>query len=272
MKASFSSNKMNRKDIGLLKKRLDKVVKLVNVPGFIKDDPISIPHLFTNQKDIEIMGLLAATLAWGQRVTILNNCHKLIHLFDGAPHQFIMQHEPKDLKRFDSFVHRTFNDTDLLWFIYILRKQYQQYPSLETAFTKGIQPTDTHIGGGLVHFHQLFFADDEAPSRTKKHVSTPLRNSACKRLNMYLRWMVRSDTTGVDFGIWKNINPALLLCPLDVHVSRTARELGLINRKQDDWLTVIELTEQLKQLDAHDPIKYDFALYGMGVKKIPLPD
>lgn len=248
-----------------LKKLLDAKVKSYNSNAFIETDPISIPHLFTKKQDIEITGLLAATLAWGQRVTILNNCRKLINWMDNAPHDFMLNHEPADLKRFEGFVHRTFNDTDLLYFLHFLQWYYRQHSSLESAFAGGIKREDTTIEGGLNHFRQLFFSLPYFPARTKKHVASPAQNSACKRLCMYLRWMVRNDTKGVDFGIWKKIKPAQLQCPLDLHSGRTARKLGLLTRSYDDWKAVTELTDNLREFDAADPVKYDFALYGMGV-------
>ncbi len=247
------------------KKLLDEYLELVNQPGFIVDDPISIPHLFTQKKDIEIMGLFAATLAWGQRKTILANCHKLVELFEGKPHEFIMNHKPHDLQRFEGFVHRTFNSTDLLYFIHFLNWYYKKHDSLEAAFSKGVGKKDKTVQYGLNGFRQLFFSLENYPTRTHKHISSPIQKSACKRLNMYLRWMVRQDDKGVDFGIWQHINPAKLICPLDVHVSRTARQLKLITRKQDDWQTAIELTEVLRKFDHKDPVKYDFALYGMSL-------
>ncbi|MBX7205789.1 MAG: TIGR02757 family protein [Bacteroidia bacterium] len=248
-----------------LKKLLDAKVEAYNAQLFIETDPVSIPHLFTKKQDIEITGLLAATLAWGQRVTILKNCRKLINWMDHAPHDFMLNHQPKDLKRFEGFVHRTFNDTDLLYFLHFLQWHYRQHASLEWAFAAGIKKVDTTIEGGLNHFRELFFSLSDFPARTKKHVASPAQHSACKRLCMYLRWMVRSDNRGVDFGIWKKIKPAQLQCPLDLHSGRTARNLGLLTRSYDDWKAVCELTDNLRAMDNNDPVKYDFALYGMGV-------
>lgn len=250
-----------------LKDHLDSKVALYNRRDFIEDDPISIPHRFSKQQDVEIMGFFAATLAWGQRKTIINNCNRLVVLFDNAPHDFILNHREADLKRFLDFKHRTFNPTDLLYFITFLQYFYRQHNSLELAFTHGMGQDDKTIEKGLIGFYELFFSLDH-PTRTHKHVATPAKNSACKRLNMFLRWMVRKDGSGVDFGIWKSISPAQLLCPLDVHVDRVARQLGLLTVKQSNWKAVLELTENLRQLDPEDPVKYDFALFGLGVLEI----
>ncbi len=248
-----------------LKTILEAKVKEFNQPNFIKDDPISIPHEFTKQQDIEIMGFWSAMLAWGRRKTIINKSNELIQLMDNAPHDFILNHKPKDLKRFENFKHRTFNATDTLYFIYFFNHFYQQHTSLETAFSQFINSKDQTIEKALIGFHNLFFDLPDAPHRTKKHVSTPVRKSSCKRLCMFLRWMVRKDKKGVDFGLWKTIKPAQLICPLDVHVDRVARQLGLIQRKQTDWKTALELTEALRQFDPKDPTKYDFALFGIGL-------
>ncbi|MEZ4902291.1 MAG: TIGR02757 family protein [Spirosomataceae bacterium] len=230
------------------------------------NDPISIPHQFSRLQDIEIMGLWAAILAWGQRKTIINKCNELIRLMDGAPYDFIKNHQETDLKRFLNFKHRTFNATDTLYFIEFFKTHYQRHDSLETAFAMALTVDDPHIEKGLVSFHDLFFSLDDFPERTRKHIATPLRKSSCKRLNMFLRWMVRKDDKGVDFGLWKHISPAQLICPCDVHVDRVARKLGLIQRPTTDWQTALELTENLKLLDPNDPVKYDFALFGLGVE------
>jgi len=249
-----------------LKLFLDEKADYYNQPSFIKNDPVSIPHLFTKKQDIEIMGLWAAVLAWGQRVTIINKCHELIKLMDHAPYDFIMNHRESDLKSLLKFKHRTFNDTDTLYFIQFFKHYYAENKSLEDAFIKGVIPDSDNVEQGLINFHKIFFSLEDFPERTKKHIATPARNSACKRLNMYLRWMVRKDNKGVDFGIWKKIKASQLVCPCDVHVDRVARKLGLIKRKQTDWQTAVELTENLKKLDANDPVKYDFALFGLGVE------
>ncbi len=246
-----------------LKIFLDEKADQFNRPEFIELDPVSIPHQFKKKQDIEIAGLMAAVMAWGQRVTIINKAKDFLRRMDDAPHDFLLSHRSNDLKHFKNFKHRTFNETDALYFIEFLSQYYKRNESLETAF--GILPSDEHVGNGLENFHRLFFSQEDFPQRTKKHISTPERKSACKRINMYLRWMVRADKKGVDFGIWKTISPSQLICPCDLHVERVARKLKLINRKQMDWQTAIELTTNLKKLDPHDPVKYDFALFGLGV-------
>jgi uncharacterized protein (TIGR02757 family) len=246
-----------------IKNLLDEKADLFNRPDFIPNDPISIPHRFTKKQDIEISGLFAATLAWGQRKTIINNCNRLMQWMDQAPHDFMIHHKEKDLKRFLEFKHRTFNPTDLLYFIEFLSWYYKKYESLEDVFAVPADSPTTEPG--LVAFHDLFFSLPDAPARTIKHISTPARKSACKRINMYLRWMVRSDDRGVDFGIWNKISPSQLVCPCDVHVDRVARSLKLIKRKQLDWQTALELTTNLKKFDPADPVRYDFALFGLGV-------
>jgi uncharacterized protein (TIGR02757 family) len=237
---------------------LEKKYKQYNSFEFIENDPISIPHRFSKPQDVEIAGFFSATIAWGNRKSIMNSGNRLMALMDNAPYNFIITHQEKDLKRFLDFKHRTFNATDLLYFIEFFKQYYAKHKSLEDAFA-------SNSGNRLENFHNLFFALEDSPPRTRKHVATPLRGSTCKRLNMFLRWMVRRDKNGVDFGLWKKIKPSELLLPLDVHVDRVARKLGLIRRKQTDWQTVLELTENLKTFDAKDPVKYDFALFGLGV-------
>lgn len=244
---------------------LNEKSEFYNRPEFIASDPVSIPHQFSKLQDIEIAGFFAATLAWGNRTSILNSCNRLLQLMDHAPYDFIMNHEEKDLQRFLNFKHRTFNATDTLYFIHFFRNFYPANKSLENAFVKFIKPDSENIETALSGFHELFFSLDDAPKRTRKHVATPIRNSTCKRLNMYLRWMVRKDNCGVDFGLWKKIKPSQLICPCDVHVDRVGRKLGLIRGKQPNWKTALELTAKLKEFDPDDPVKYDFALFGMGV-------
>ncbi|MEL7220471.1 MAG: TIGR02757 family protein [Bacteroidota bacterium] len=248
-----------------LRQFLDEQVERFNEPGFIAADPLSIPHQFSLRQDQEIMGFWVSILAWGQRKTIINNALRLIDLMDGQPYQFILNHQEQDRERFAGFKHRTFQYTDTLYFLEFLQWFYQRHDSLEDAFARFMSPTDETIEPALRGFHDLFFSLPDAPKRTRKHIATPARNSSCKRLNMFLRWMVRSDETGVDFGLWKSIQPAQLMMPLDVHVERIARRLGLIERKQRDWKTVVELTNNLRKLDPADPVKYDFALFGLGV-------
>ncbi len=248
-----------------LKGFLDEHVALYNQPAFIENDPISIPHQFSKLQDIEIIGFWTAMLAWGQRVTIINKSHELIQLMDGAPHDFILNHKETDREKFLSFKHRTFQSLDTLYFLEFLQDFYKKNNSLEMAFSKHMHKNDENIEAALIGFHNDFFALENAPQRTRKHIATPARKSTCKRLNMFLRWMVRDDESGVDFGLWKKIKPSQLLIPLDVHVDRVARRLNLIKRKQTDWLTVKELTATLKTFAPQDPVKYDFALFGIGV-------
>lgn len=255
------------KSLEELKDFLDLKYREYNQPGFIENDPISIPHSFTKKQDIEIAGFWTASLAWGQRVTIINKCRELFAMMDQAPHDFVLNHSDQDLKVFGNFKHRTFNATDALCFIEFLKEFYRKHNSLETAFASYMDFDDKTVEAGLRGFHKLFFELPDVPQRTRKHVATPARKSACKRLNMFLRWMVRQDDCGVDFGLWKQIKPAQLVCPCDLHVDRVARKLGLIQRKQTDWQTALELTESLRQLDPNDPVKYDFALFGLGVEE-----
>ncbi|MFI5157574.1 MAG: TIGR02757 family protein [Sphingobacteriales bacterium] len=260
-----------------LKAFLDSKVAQYNQPDFIKNDPVSIPHLFTQKQDIEIMGFWAATLAWGQRVTIINKCKELIALMDGAPYDFIINHHETDLKKLLNFKHRTFNDIDTLYFIAFFRYHYENHASLEAAFipnqtvilsdSEESVNTQSPVESALNHFRSYFFSLPDFPHRTKKHVSSPSQKSTCKRLNMFLRWMVRKDDCGVDFGIWNQLKPADLIMPCDLHVDRVARKLKLITRKQTDWQTAVELTERLKEFDPIDPVKYDFALFGLGIEE-----
>lgn len=248
-----------------LKGQLDQWVAQYNQPGFIEADPISVPKQFTKLQDIEIIAFWAAMLAWGQRKTIINKAQELIELMEGQPHAFILEHSEQDRERFLGFKHRTFQATDTLYFLDFLQHHYRQHHSLEDAFARYLRTEDEHVGPALIGFHEYFFSLPYAPQRTRKHVATPARKSSCKRLNMFLRWMVRRDDRGVDFGLWQRIRPAQLLMPLDVHVERVARRLGLLARKQTDWQAVLELTAALRRFDPEDPVKYDFALFGLGV-------
>ncbi|MCG2617933.1 TIGR02757 family protein [Terrimonas sp. NA20] len=240
---------------------LNKKVDEYNQPSFIKDDPVCIPHLFTNPADQEIAGFFAATFAWGNRTTIINKSRELMQLMNMQPHQFCLYHTDNDLKNLLNFKHRTFNATDLLYFIEFFKHHYSSSRSLETAFTKHGSTIEEMLSG----FHRYFFSLEDAPPRTKKHVATPDRGSTCKRLNMFLRWMVRNDDRGVDLGIWRNISPSQLICPIDLHVARVARKFKMLKRKQTDWDAAEELTAQLKRLDPDDPVKYDFALFTLGI-------
>lgn len=234
---------------------------------FIDSDPIQIPHQFSRLQDREIMGFWVAILAWGQRKTILDKAQTLIQRMDGAPYDFILNHQESDRKRFLGFKHRTFNDTDCLYFLEFFQQHYKQHHSLESAFLRGHTEDSDHVGPALNGFYDYFFSLESFPSRTKKHVACPKKKAACKRINMFLRWMVRKDQVGVDFGLWEGIKPNQLICPLDVHVGRIALQLGLIKAEKFDWATALALTEELKTLDPMDPVKYDFALYGMGLEQ-----
>ncbi|MFA6261217.1 MAG: TIGR02757 family protein [Bacteroidia bacterium] len=252
-------------DNASLRNFLDLKVKLYNVPAFIEWDPISIPHRFKKRQDIEIMGLIASLFAWGQRTTIINKSIEVAERMQQRPHDFVVSHQPKELKQLLGFKHRTFNDTDLLAVVAFLHRWYKENSSLETAFSYGMKAGDTTVENALNGFRELFFREADMPNRTRKHIASPRQNSACKRLNMYLRWMVRKDRQGVDFGLWKSIGMHQLVCPLDVHVQRVAIQLGLMLRNQADWKAAIELTENLKRMDPKDPVRYDFALFGMGI-------
>lgn len=248
-----------------LKEFLDSKVDYYNQPSFIEADPICIPHRFTKKQDIEIAGFFAAIFAWGNRTTIINKSKELLGLLHNSPHDFILQHNSKDLKKLEGFKHRTFNTTDLLYCIEFLKYHYWRNDSLETAFTKGLHKKDETIENGLKEFYNYFFSLPHVPERTKKHIASPEKKSSCKRLNMYLRWMVRNDNKGVDFGIWKDISPAQLVIPIDVHVARVAKRLNLLQNNKTDWQAALELTAYLRTLDKLDPVKYDFALFSLGV-------
>ncbi|ALL05256.1 hypothetical protein AQ505_06960 [Pedobacter sp. PACM 27299] len=283
-----------------LKDFLDYKVEQYNKPNFITNDPICIPHRFSKKQDVEIAAFFAAILAWGQRKTIINKCTELFERMDNAPYDFMLQHSDNDLKGLLGFKHRTFNDTDLLYFVSFFKFHYEQSDSLETAFLAPLKPTlrqeyleeipvaaagktskkyassacmledlnrTPQTEQALNYFRSYFFSLPDFPRRTIKHVSSPLQKSTCKRLNMFLRWMVRKDNKGVDFGLWNTVQPAGLICPCDVHVDRVARKLGMISRKQTDWQTAVELTKKLAEFDPADPVKYDFALFGLGVEE-----
>jgi len=244
---------------------LNEKVKKYNQPDFISVDPICIPHRFSKKQDIEIAGFFAAIFAWGNRTTIINKTSELMALMNNAPHDFCLNHTDEDLKKLLSFKHRTFNATDLLYFIQFFHMHYTLHSSLETAFTQWMKKNDTNIENALNGFYQYFFSLPEVPGRTLKHIACPDKKSACKRINMYLRWMVRKDAKGVDLGIWKNIAAAQLSCPLDVHSGRVARHFNILTRPQTDWQAAVDLTAQMKQLNKKDPARYDFALFALGV-------
>lgn len=245
-----------------LKDFLDTKVTQYNNPKFIETDPIQIPHQFQKKEDIEISAFLTATIAWGNRKSIINNAKRLMVLLDNAPHDFILNHKTSDLEKLQTFVHRTFNGLDCIQFISSLQHIYKNYGGLENVFSKNAEK-DT-LQTAISKFKSIFFEIEHLP-RTKKHVSDPLKNSAAKRINMFLRWMVRQDNAGVDFGIWQTLSPSQLSCPLDVHSGNVARKLGLLKRKQNDAKALFELDTNLRKLDKNDPVKYDFALFGLGV-------
>ena len=245
-----------------LKSFLDEKVALYNNTNFIESDPVQIPHLFSLKEDIEIAGFLSATIAWGNRKMIIKNSHIMISLMGNSPYDFVMSHSENDLEKLSCFVHRTFNGADFTTFIKGLQHIYRNYSGLENVFSKN-QGKD-NLQNSIHEFKQLFFEIEHQP-RTQKHISDPSNNSAAKRINMYLRWMIRQDTKGVDLGIWKSITPSLLSCPLDVHSGNVARKLGLLSRKQNDGKAVAELDVKLRKFDPQDPAKYDFALFGLGV-------
>jgi len=247
-----------------LKQLLDDKVDLYNKPDFIENDPISIPRQFQQKEDIEIAAFLTATISWGNRKSIITNANKMMVLLNNAPYDFVINHTDNDLKNIKSFVHRTFNLDDFLTFIHCLKHLYVNENGLEGAFT-----TQNNLKNSLAHFPQTFL-HGETPTRVKKHVANIKSGSAAKRINMFLRWMVRKDNHGVDFGIWTTIDPSSLFIPLDVHSGNTARKLNLLQRKQNDWKAVQELTQALRSFDPTDPIKYDFALFGMGVSNYEL--
>jgi uncharacterized protein (TIGR02757 family) len=249
-----------------IQKLLEVKFKQFNQFDFIKDDPISIPHLFSRKENQEIMGFWVAIFSWGQRKTILNKAHELIDLMDGNPFQFIQQFEEKDLKRFEHFKHRTFQYPDTLYFLHFFQRHYKQHKSLESAFVIDFSSKEINVEKALNNFYQYFFNDEWVLPRTKKHISRPASKSACKRICMFLRWMVRKDEKGVDLGLWNTIKPNQLICPLDVHVQRQAELLGLIPSAPASWNLAVELTNVLKKLDSNDPVKYDFALFGLGIE------
>ncbi|MDD7887394.1 TIGR02757 family protein [Flavivirga sp. 57AJ16] len=250
---------MNKTD---LKDFLDAKVIQYNNPRFIESDPIQIPHQFSKKEDIEISAFLTATIAWGNRKSIINNAKRLMELLDHSPFDFVLNHSENDLEKLMSFVHRTFNGHDGIQFIKSLKHIYKNHGGLESIFSKHSKTQSLQIA--ISKFKSAFF-EIEHLQRTQKHISDPLKNSAAKRINMFLRWMVRNDNAGVDFGIWKSFSPSKLSCPLDVHSGNVARKLGLLQRKQNDAKALLQLDTSLRELDTNDPVKYDFALFGLGV-------
>lgn len=245
-----------------LKSFLNEKVILYNNPNFIESDPIQIPHLFSLKEDIEIAGFLAATIAWGNRKMIINNSHKMMQLMGNSPYDFVMSHNENQLESLDNFVHRTFNGQDFIQFIKSLQNIYTNHNGLEAIFAKNA--TKNSMQKSISEFKKIFFEGNHL-ARTQKHISDPMNGSAAKRINMFLRWMIRQDNNGVDFGLWKTIPTSALSCPLDVHSGNVARKLELLLRKQNDAKALSELDINLRLLDVNDPAKYDFALFGLGV-------
>ena len=245
-----------------LKSFLDHKVQQYNTSEFIESDPIQIPHLFSKKEDIEIAAFLTATIAWGNRKSIIKNAHQLMTLMDHAPYDFVRTHNPQDLAVFEGFVHRTFNAIDAVQFIKSLKHIYTRHGGMEALFSRYSKP---HSLQYAIHKFKTHFFEIEHTKRTQKHISDPLKNSAAKRINMFLRWMIRPNDSGVDFGLWQTLSPAQLSCPLDVHSGNVARKLGLLDRLQNDAKALEELDEKLRNLDPNDPVKYDFALFGLGV-------
>lgn len=246
-----------------LKAFFDEKVRTFNTPDFITTDPIQIPRAYTVLQDREITAFWTAMLSWGNRTTIINKARELFALMGNEPYRFIMEHREEDRKAFLDFKHRTFQATDTLYFLHFLQWYYQHNESLEGAFTRFVTADDRDVENALAGFHRLFFSLEDSPQRTRKHIATPEKKATCKRLNMFLRWMVRTDDAGVDFGVWKNIFPSQLLIPLDVHVEKVARKFGLLKRKNRDWQAVVELTDNFRRWDPTDPARYDYALFGM---------
>jgi len=245
-----------------LKSFLDEKYKEYNNFKFITTDPIQVPHSFSLKEDIEISAFLTSTISWGNRKVIINNAKKMMLLLDESPYDFILNHSDKDLKSFDKFVHRTFNSTDLIYFIKALKYIYNEHDGLESVFSNNCLNNSTQ---NSIHIFKNIFFKLSHDNRTTKHVADPYKGSSAKRINMFLRWMVRKDSNGVDFGIWNKISPSYLSCPLDVHSGRVARKLGMLKRTQNDHKAVIELDNKLRYLDSNDPVKYDFSLFGLGV-------
>jgi uncharacterized protein (TIGR02757 family) len=257
------------KDFDLSKNEICEILEFnylkYNNPKFIETDPIQIPHLFTKKEDVEVSGFITSILAWGQRPTIIKNCKDLMNRMDNSPADFIKNHNELERLQFGNFVHRTFNGVDCIYFLHALQTLYLNYNGLEGSFNQHFKETANL--GTTIHEWKKTFMSFDSPARTGKHIADPLKNSTAKRLLMFLRWMVRRDKKGVDFGIWTHIPSSALYAPIDLHSSRVARKLELLTRKQDDWKAVIELTENLRKFDPNDPVKYDFALFGLGANK-----
>lgn len=245
-----------------IKEFLEEKVQQYNNTDFIESDPISVPHRFSLKEDIEISGFLAASIAWGNREVIIRNAVRIVEMMGNSPYDFLMEHEEKHLEKLGNFVHRTFNSDDLIFFIRSLRNIYENYGGMESVFSEFA--TEDSLQNAIFEFRKIFFSIRHLP-RTQKHIGNPAQGSACKKINMFLRWMVRKDNAGVDFGLWRSVLPAQLSCPLDLHSGNVARKLGLLTRKQNDAKALAELDANLRKMDSKDPVKYDFALFGLGV-------
>ena len=248
-----------------IKTILDKQYEQWNHLNFIENDPIAIPHQFSKKEDIEISAFFTALIAWGNRKSIIKSANTLMQLMDYQPFEFIIQHQELDLIKLERFVHRTFNSTDLISLIGFIQLLYTQMGGLENGFSMHLSRDDSSVEKALIGFKELYVNSEYHIQRTEKHIASPISGSACKRLNMFLRWMVRTDNKGIDFGIWKSIQPSQLVCPLDVHVIRQAQKLQLINTDKSNWNNAIELTNILKKYCKEDPVKYDYALFGLGI-------
>lgn len=245
-----------------LKAFLDEKVLKYNQPFFIETDPIQVPKKFSGKENIEIAAFLTATISWGNRLSIIKNATKLMALMDNQPYDFVLNSSVSDLKKLEYFVHRTFNSSDCIYFIQSLKNIYQKHNGLQSVFESGYMK-ENEVKSALIWFYKLFFEIDG--ERSRKHISNVEKGASAKRLNMFLRWMVRNDKSNVDFGLWKGIPSSALLLPLDVHTGNVGRKLGLLQRKSNDWNAVVEITQTLREFDQDDPIKYDFALFGLGV-------
>jgi uncharacterized protein (TIGR02757 family) len=246
-----------------IKSLLNQKADFYNQPSFISNDPISIPHLFSKKEDIEISGFLTAILSWGRRDMIIKSGKLLMQLMNNEPFYFLLNANKNDFQKLESFYYRTFNCDDLLFLLYALKEIYKNNSGLENIANTAFKKSNS-ILGVIVKIRETLLQTPHL-RRSEKHLSNPLTGSAAKRINMFLRWMVRNDNNGVDFGIWKQIPKSALMCPLDIHSGRTARKLGLLKRKQNDWKAVEELTKYLRVLNPEDPVKYDFALFGMSI-------
>lgn len=256
---------MKTPELEEIKALLDEKFLQYNQPFFIEEDPISIPHTYSRKEDIEISGFLTALIAWGRRNMIMKNARSLMARMDERPFDFVMHASEEELGQLEGFVHRTFNEIDARYLVLGLRHAYESHGGLERIFADGIQKGDESVFNGIVHARTIISSVEGFPKRTHKHLANPAKGSSAKRINMFLRWMVRDDKQGVDFGLWKSISTSLLICPLDVHTGNVARKLGILQRKQNDWKAAAELTAALRQMYPSDPVKYDFSLFGLGV-------